>query len=80
MAIVGMISCGRDLAVARDRLGLTAPDLATWLRLGDWIEPARNRRGGDRIAEMEAGNRQITGPIAVAVESFLLGYKPEHVL
>ena len=67
-----MITTGRDLMNARDRLGWSQAELGDALRLaGD------RRHRGTRIRDMENGSRPVTGPIAVAVESFLAGFRPD---
>jgi hypothetical protein len=66
-----MITTGPHLKQAREALGWTYGDMARALRLaGDASQ------GEKRVREMESGKRQISGPVAVAVESFLHGYKP----
>lgn len=66
-----MITTGPHLQQARQALGWTHTDLARALRLaGDASQ------GEKRVREMESGRRQISGPVAVAVESFLHGFKP----
>jgi transcriptional regulator with XRE-family HTH domain len=66
-----MIVTGPHLKQAREALGWTYNDLAKALRLaGD------QSQGEKRVREMESGKRQISGPVAVAVESFLHGFKP----
>ena len=66
-----MISNGPHLQQAREAMGWTHGDLARALRLAGDPE-----QGEKRVREMESGRRQITGPVAVAVESFLRGFKP----
>jgi len=66
-----MIVTGPHLKQAREALGWSHGDMARALRLaGDASQ------GDKRVREMESGRRQISGPVAVAVESFLHGYKP----
>jgi transcriptional regulator with XRE-family HTH domain len=66
-----MIENGTHLKQAREALGWSASDMARALRLaGD------RSQGEKRVREMEAGKRMISGPVTVAVESFLHGYKP----
>ena len=66
-----MIVTGPHLKQAREALGWSYSDLARALRLaGD------RSQGEKRVKEMESGKRQISGPVAVAVESFLHGFKP----
>lgn len=66
-----MITTGPHLKQAREALGWTYGDLARALRLAG--DPSQ---GEKRVREMESGKRQISGPVAVAVESFLHGFKP----
>jgi len=33
-------------------------------------------KAATRVREMESGNRPISGPVAVAVEAFLSGWRP----
>lgn len=67
-----MIQTGADLSAARRRLGWSVYTLAKALRLsGDRLQT------GKRVREMESGAREIWGPVAVAVESFLAGFRPE---
>ena len=66
-----MIINGPHLQQARQAMGWTHGDLARALRLAGDPE-----QGEKRVREMESGRRQITGPVAVAVESFLKGYSP----
>ena len=66
-----MIENGPHLKQAREALGWSPADLARALRLaGD------RSQGEKRVREMESGKRQISGPVSVAVESFLHGYLP----
>jgi ribosome-binding protein aMBF1 (putative translation factor) len=66
-----MIENGPHLKQAREALGWSPADLARALRLaGD------RSQGEKRVREMESGKRQISGPVSVAVESFLHGFKP----
>jgi hypothetical protein len=65
------ITTGDHMKQAREALGWTHGDMARALRLAG--DPAQ---GEKRVREMESGKRQITGPVAVAVESFLHGFKP----
>jgi hypothetical protein len=46
-------------------------DLARALRLA-----GGDKQGEKRVLEMEAGKRDISGPVTVAVESFLHGFLP----
>lgn len=58
-----MIRTGADLKAARRALGLSLNELAEELRLGT--------SGSDFLRKIEHGVRDVTGPIAVAVEGFL---------
>lgn len=66
-----MIKTGPHLKQAREALGWTPLDLARALRLA-----GGDKQGEKRVLEMEAGRRDISGPVTVAVESFLHGYLP----
>jgi hypothetical protein len=66
-----LIKNGPHLKQAREALGWNAAELARALRLAGGPD-----QGEKRVLEMEAGRRQISGPVAVAVESFLHGFKP----
>jgi hypothetical protein len=67
---------GAELREARAKLGelwgrgrhLSAGELARALRLG--------KNGGARILEMEGGIRPVNGPVSVAVEAMLAGFRP----
>ena len=66
-----MIENGTHLKQAREAMGWSPSDMARALRLaGD------RSQGEKRVREMEAGKRMISGPVTVAVESFLHGFKP----
>lgn len=66
-----MIENGPHLKQAREALGWSPADMARALRLaGD------RSQGEKRVREMESGKRQISGPVSVAVESFLHGFLP----
>jgi hypothetical protein len=66
-----MIKTGPHLKQAREALGWSPAELARALRLSGGPE-----QGEKRVLEMEAGKRQLSGPVAVSVESFLHGFKP----
>lgn len=66
-----MIKTGPHLRQAREALGWTATDLARALRLA-----GGDKQGEKRVLEMESGRREISGPVTVAVESFLHGFLP----
>ena len=66
-----MIRTGPHLKQAREALGWSPVDLARALRLA-----GGDKQGEKRVLEMEAGKREISGPVTVAVESFLHGFLP----
>jgi hypothetical protein len=66
-----MLVTGPHLKQAREALGWTPTELARALRLA-----GGPKQGEKRVLEMESGRRDISGPVAVAVESFLRGYAP----
>lgn len=66
-----MIKTGPHLKQAREALGWTPAELARALRLAGGED-----QGSKRVLEMEAGRRDISGPVTVAVESFLRGFAP----
>jgi rhamnose utilization protein RhaD (predicted bifunctional aldolase and dehydrogenase) len=66
-----VIRTGPHLKQAREALGWTPVDLARALRLA-----GGDKQGEKRVLEMEAGKRDISGPVTVAVESFLHGFLP----
>ena len=68
---LAVIKTGPHLKQAREALGWTPLDLARALRLA-----GGDKQGEKRVLEMEAGKRDISGPVTVAVESFLHGYLP----
>jgi len=69
-----------DVAEVRAKLGekwglgrdATKAELARALLLSP-------RFGGDHIAKLESGKTNLSGPIAVALQSFLDGYVPRHM-
>ena len=65
-----MIETGDHLRQAREAMGWSPEDLARALRVSD-------THGGSRILELEAGKRQLTGPVTVAVEALLRGFLPD---
>jgi transcriptional regulator with XRE-family HTH domain len=67
-----MIQGGDDLKRAREQLGWTLFVMARALRLGGDRE-----QSSKRVREMENGARPVSGPVAVAVEGFLEGHRPE---
>jgi hypothetical protein len=66
-----MIKTGPHLKQAREALGWSPSELARALRLAGGPD-----QGEKRVLEMESGKRQLSGPVCVAVESFLHGFKP----
>ena len=71
------------LTEARERLGMTYNQLAFAVGLdSDAVradgKPVGWKKAGSRIREMETGRRQISGPIRVAVEAMLTGWRPSH--
>lgn len=66
-----VIKTGPHLKQAREALGWTPVQLARALRLA-----GGDKQGEKRVLEMESGRRDISGPVTVAVESFLHGYLP----
>jgi hypothetical protein len=66
-----MIRTGPHLKQAREALGWSPTELARALRLA-----GGDKQGEKRVQEMEAGKRDISGPVTVAVESFLRGFLP----
>jgi rhamnose utilization protein RhaD (predicted bifunctional aldolase and dehydrogenase) len=66
-----MIKTGPHLKQAREALGWSPAELARALRLA-----GGDKQGEKRVLEMEAGRRDISGPVTVAVESFLHGFLP----
>jgi hypothetical protein len=67
-----VIKTGPHLKMAREALGWTPADLARALRLA-----GGDKQGEKRVLEMEAGKRDISGPVTVAMESFLKGFLPD---
>jgi hypothetical protein len=66
-----MIKTAPHLKQAREALGWSPAELARALRLAGGPD-----QGEKRVLEMESGRRQLSGPVCVAVESFLHGFKP----
>ena len=64
-----VIKTGDDLRQAREAMGWTPADLARALRF-------QQNHGASRIMEMEAGKRQVSGPVSVAVEALMRGFLP----
>ena len=67
-----MIYDGGDLREARLELGFTVTEMALALRM-------KPESGNRALRRMEAGDKEVTGPIAVAVEAMLEGFAPEHM-
>lgn len=75
-----IVETAEDLAEARRQLGWSLYTLARALKMCPVDAPSddqRVKKAGDRIREMERGARDITGPISVAVEALLTGFRPE---
>ena len=59
-----------DFRKARDELGMSASQLAKVLRMG---------RGADRtIRRYESGQSPVPGPVSVAVEALMTGFRPKE--
>ena len=59
-----------DFRKARDQLVMSASQLAKTLRMG---------RGADRtIRRYESGQSPVPGPVSVAVEALMTGFRPEE--
>lgn len=52
--------------------GLTQAEMAEALRFG-------GHRPAARLRDMEIGRDRITGPVSVAIEAMLEGYRPSHM-
>jgi hypothetical protein len=74
---MGDAMTGDELHAARAKLGelwglgrpLSPNELAHALRLG--------KNGGGRILVMERGERPVSGPMSVAIEAMLAGFRPQ---
>lgn len=66
-----MSSPAAELKVARQILGWDAFTLGRALRLSGTPEKI-----AARVLDMEAGKRDISGPVQVALEAFLSGWRP----
>lgn len=66
-----MASSAAELKVARLILGWDALTMGEALRLTGAPETL-----AARIEDMEAGKRDISGPVQVAIEAFLSGWRP----
>jgi len=62
---------GPQLKIARQILGWDEATMARALRLAGTPEKA-----AARVREMELGKRDISGPVQVAVEALLSGWRP----
>lgn len=68
-----MIRTPHELYEARKALGWTIAEMARELRLG-----GAGDKPAQYVREMESGARPISGPISVAVEAFLAGFRPDE--
>lgn len=66
-----MASPAAELKIARQILGWDPLTMAQALRLAGTPEKLEAR-----IQDMEAGKRDISGPVQVAMEAFLSGWRP----
>jgi hypothetical protein len=66
-----MAAPAAELKVARQILGWDALTMAKALRLAGTPEKLEAR-----VRDMEAGKRDISGPVQVAMEAFLSGWRP----
>lgn len=66
-----MASSAAELKVARLILGWDALTMGQALRLAGTPETL-----AARVQDMEAGKRDISGPVQVAIEAFLGGWRP----
>lgn len=66
-----MADSAAELKVARKMLGWNQLTMARALRLAGTPE-----KMAARVNDMEAGKRDISGPVQVAVEAFLSGWRP----
>lgn len=69
---------GRDLYGARQELGWSSGLMGRALKLGQWEDPHCHTPKA-RIYAMESGHKDLTGPVQVAVEAFLEGFRPSHI-
>jgi hypothetical protein len=66
------VTTKEDFRLARKELGISSVKLAEMLRMG---------KGSDRtIRRYESGNTPIPGPVTVALEALLSGFRPEPML
>lgn len=66
-----MAEFSRQLKLARELLGWDEETMARALRLAGPPE-----KTVARVREMEAGKRDISGPVQVVLEAFLSGWRP----
>ncbi|CAN5400228.1 hypothetical protein BH10PSE1_BH10PSE1_35120 [soil metagenome] len=66
-----MAAPAAELKVARQILGWDPLTMAQALRLAGSPEKLEAR-----VLDMEAGKREISGPVQVAIEAFLGGWRP----
>lgn len=67
-----MIETPEDMHQARRSLGWSVSQMADALRLA-----GTPKSSADYVRQMESGARSISGPVTVAVEAFLTGFRPE---
>lgn len=67
-----MIESPDDIRAARQRLGWSVSDMAAALRLA-----GNPKSSADYVRQMEGGSRAISGPVTVAIEAFLTGFRPD---
>lgn len=60
-----------DFRNARQELGVSASQLAKTLRMGKYADRT--------IRRYESGESPIPGPVSVAVEALLSGFRPEDI-
>lgn len=59
---------GEEFRAARRLLGLSQREVAAWLRLAS---------NGDRqVRRWEDGDQAVTGPVSLAMEAFMDGWRP----
>lgn len=57
-----------ELKAARKQLGMSISELAQMLRMGSG--------GARKVQRFEAGDEPVTGPVSVAVEALISGWRP----
>lgn len=67
-----------EFRAVRLKLGWGAGLMGRALRLGRWWD-AEDLGPKTRVRAMEAGRKLITGPMAVAVQAFAAGFRPDHI-